>query len=103
MGMQEDYKQTTALHLASEKGHKEIVIEYVMREEDYENNTALHYACVQGNEKIVKLLLNVFSAEKKGKLIEYVTKQNVYSQKATYLATQNGHAKIVELLNIVGM
>merc|ERR1712034_221933 len=98
MGKEEDDKKFTALHMASKKGHEEIVklllntfnaedekdklIEYVMKEDNI-NHTALHFASFMGHEEIVKLLLKTFR-DGKDILIEYVMKE-AYNKKYTAL------------------
>jgi ankyrin repeat protein len=67
--------------------------------DDYNKFTALHLASFKGHEEIVKLLLNTFYGEERDKLIEYVVKKEAYKNRtALHLASLGGHVRIVELL-----
>jgi F-type H+-transporting ATPase subunit b len=77
---------------------KEKLFEYVMKADEANKDTALHMASVKGHENIVQLLLNALDKEEKDKLLEFVMKENEHKQTALQLAQEKQHVEIVEIL-----
>lgn len=84
----------TALHLASNEGHEEVVrilIEYGanIESETRMNRRALHIACIRGNLEVVKILLDA-NAEKNPKDKDFYT--------PLHFAAENGYNEILKIL-----
>jgi ankyrin repeat protein len=85
---------TTALHLASLNGHKNIVelltkSKSMINKKNSFTETPLYLACLKGNKDVVQLLIE------KGAQIQ---EKNIFDETALHLACEKGHFKIVELL-----
>ena len=90
-----DREDNTALHLASEKGHTEIVKALLTGEgidinarENYEW-TPLHYAARNGHIEVVEVLL------KNGAQVDLVSDEH---DTPLHFAARNGHIEVVEVL-----
>jgi ankyrin repeat protein len=88
-------KKRTALYLASEKGHREIVDFLIRQQADIRcisknGNSALHYAAKAGQMKVLKLLLE----EHKW----FVNHPNLNKETALHMAAKKGQAAAVQYL-----
>ncbi len=84
----------TALHLAANEGHKEIVEILIENGSNIEAETrmkrrALHIACLRGNLEVVKILMNA-NADKNTK------DKDSYSP--LHFASENGYNEIIKVL-----
>ena len=91
----DNYEQT-ALHLASQNGHQEIM--NILLEQNSHavaqnkfGETALHLASLNGHADVVKQLTQ-------GKYESIIDIQDNFSNTALILASENGHLSVVELL-----
>ncbi|XP_064391932.1 uncharacterized protein LOC135339650 isoform X3 [Halichondria panicea] len=85
---------STALHIASDNGHDEVVrvllaAKATVNTQDRSNWTALHIASINGHDEVVRVLLA-------GKAT--VNTQNKWGRSPLLAASSNGHLKCVELL-----
>lgn len=93
-------RNMTALHLACQEGHHEVVEKLEphlkaedVTQEDREKNTALHLACEGGKKETVQLLLN------KGEGIEgLINVRNVRDEAPIHFAARYGYEDIADLL-----
>lgn len=84
----------TALHLAANEGHQEVVKVLIdfganIEAETRMNRRALHIACIRGNLEVVRILLAV-NAEKNPKDKDFYT--------PLHFASENGYNDIIKIL-----
>ncbi|XP_063405750.1 serine/threonine-protein phosphatase 6 regulatory ankyrin repeat subunit B-like [Mytilus trossulus] len=106
-----DHLQNTALHIACEKGHSEIVktlmeLGLEVNQKQKHGKTPLYIACKHGYYKTVKCITDFICLKQKKRTIADDLK-NLHTRKSGWTvlhsACNNGHTEVVKLLIDVGM
>ncbi|XP_070567297.1 transient receptor potential cation channel subfamily A member 1 homolog [Ptychodera flava] len=99
----DNYYNNTPLHIASQKGHNDIVEKLIVagaqwKKTNFDENLPLHLAATNGSIKIVQYLIKTIAESKEGRKVGYINAKNDVLNTPLHLAARSGHKDVVKYL-----